>query len=61
MKTTSNNNNDNINKTIDGYNADALDTYMKSLLGAEGWERHKPTRNINDYLTRRSNDNREAV
>ena len=60
MKTTDNYNNI-INKTVEGYNVDAQSAYMQSILGKEMWERHKPTRNISDFLTRRANDNQVAV
>lgn len=56
MKTTSNNNN-NTEKTIDSYNADAMSAYMRSLMGDEMYERFKPTRNINDIVSGRANDN----
>ena len=61
MKATSKNNIDYINSNVNCYNADATSAYMKAILGEEGWERHKPTKNIKDFLTRRANDNRVAV
>lgn len=55
---TTDNNNFNINQSIDSYNADAMSAYMQSVMGEEMWERHKPTKNLSDFLTGATNDNK---
>ena len=57
MRTNSTDHNNNLNKTIDKYNADAQQAYMRTLLGDEIWERHKPTKNLRDFVSGTANDN----
>ena len=54
------NNTFNINKTIDSYNADAMSAYMQSVLGEEMWQRYKPTKNVLDIISGKSNDNQNV-
>jgi len=51
----------NQNKVISKYNDEATDAIFSSLMGADVWATHKPTRNLSDIISSTSNDNtREA-
>lgn len=45
-------------KSIDAYNEESNQAYLKALTGGEGsWKRHEPRTNIGDLLGSSSNDN----
>lgn len=57
MKTTQNDQ----SKAIDKYNDEATEAYYRSLMGDVMYARFKPSRNINDLISNKANDNERAA
>lgn len=43
---------------INHYNEQAYDTQMSALMGEEVWAKHRPTKNLSDFLSSPQNDNK---
>ena len=49
--------NQNINRKVNEYNADAQSAFMEAILGEEVWSKYKPRKTIFDALNGPQNDN----
>ena len=49
--------NQNINRQVNAYNADAQSAFMEAILGEEVWSKYKPRKTIFDALNGPHNDN----
>ena len=49
--------NQNINRQVNAYNADAQSAFMEAILGEEVWSKYKPRKTIFDALNGPQNDN----